>query len=86
MEVETTKISEKGQVVIPSNLRKMMGIKKADQFLVFGEDSTIVLKKIERPAIKKTFEELAKPIQKAAKQLGLSRTDLKKAIKDARNA
>ena len=43
MQVELTRISEKGQVVIPSSLRTEMGIKKADQFMIFGEGNTIIL-------------------------------------------
>ena len=86
MQVELTRISEKGQVVIPSSLRKEMGIKKSDQFMIFGESGTLILKKIEIPAIKKTFDEIAKPLQQAAKQAGLTRADVKKAIKDVRNA
>ena len=86
MQVELTRISEKGQVVIPSSLRREMGIKKSDQFMVFGEDGTVILKRIEKPAIKKTFEEIAKPLQKAAKQAGLTKEDVKRAIKDVRKA
>ncbi len=86
MQVELTRISEKGQVVIPSSLRKEMGIKKSDQFMVFGEDGTVILKKIELGAIKRTFDEISKPLQKAAKQAGLTRDDLKKAIKDAKKS
>ena len=86
MEVELTRISEKGQVVIPSSLRKEMKIKKADQFLIFGEGTTIILKRIEKPFIKKSFEELAKPLQKSAKKVGLTKKDLEKAIIDVRNA
>ena len=47
MQVELTRISEKGQVVIPSALRREMGIKKSDQFMIFGEGGTVILKKIE---------------------------------------
>ena len=79
-----TRISEKGQVVIPSALRNQMKIKKSDQFLVFGEGNTIVLKKIDRPAVKKTFDEVAKPIREAAKKEGFSRSDLDKLIKEVR--
>ena len=86
MQVELTRISEKGQVVIPSSLRKEMGIKKSDQFMVFGEGGTVILKKIEIPTIKKTFDEIANPLKEAAKQAGLTKADLKKAIKDVRNA
>lgn len=86
MKVELTRISEKGQVVIPSSLRNEMNIRKSDQFMIFGENNTIILKKIETESIKKTFDEIAKPLQKAAKEAKLSRTDLKKAIKEVRNA
>ena len=54
--------------------------------MVFGEDGTVILKKIETPAIKKTFDEIAKPLRQAAKQAGLTRADVKRAIKDVRNA
>lgn len=84
MEVEMTRISEKGQVVIPSILRKQMKIKKSDQFLVFGEGNTIILKKIEKPAIKKTFDEIAKPLREAAKKSQFSREDLNNLIKDVK--
>ena len=85
MQVELTKVSEKGQIVIPSSLREEMKIKKSDQFIIFGEDNTLIFKRIEKPTLKKTFDEIAKPLQKAAKQVELSRDDLKKAIKEVRN-
>jgi AbrB family looped-hinge helix DNA binding protein len=86
MEVELTRVSEKGQIVIPSTLRKEMGINKSDQFIIFGGDNTIILKRIEKDEIKNTFEQIAKPLQDAAKQAGFSKEDLKKAIRDVRNA
>lgn len=86
MEVELTRISEKGQVVIPSSLTKEMGIKKSDQFMVFGEESTVILKNIEKDKTKSNFDDIAKPLQKAAKQVGLTKADVKKAIKDVRSA
>ena len=84
MQVELTRISEKGQVVIPSSLRKELKINKSDQFMVFGEGNTVILKKVEKMAIKKTFDEIAKPLQKAAQQAGLTRSDLERAIKVVR--
>ncbi len=86
MQVELTRISEKGQVVIPSSLRKEMGIKKSDQFMIFGQGGLVILKRIEKPAMQKTFDEIAKPLQSAAKQVGLTKADVKKAICDVRNA
>ncbi len=86
MQVELTRISEKGQIVIPSSLRKEMKIKKSDQFMIFGEAGTVILKKIVlTPAIKKTFDQIAKPLHQAAKQAGLTKEDIIKALKDIRN-
>jgi AbrB family looped-hinge helix DNA binding protein len=84
MEVEMTRISEKGQVVIPSSLRKQMKIKKSDQFLIFGEGNTIILKKIEKPAIRKTFDEVARPLRESAKRSKFSREDLSRLIEDVK--
>ena len=86
MEIELTRISEKGQIVIPSSLRREMNINKSDKFLVFGENNTIILKKIDQAAFKKSFKEVSNPLQKMAKQSGLSKKELEKAIRDVRNA
>ena len=59
MEIEITRISEKGQVVIPNSIRKNMKIKRSDQFIVFGKDNTIILKKVNTGAIKQKFDEIA---------------------------
>ena len=84
MEVELTRISEKGQVVIPSSLRKLMNIKKSDKFLIFGEHDTIILRKVEKQIFQKTFDEIAAPLRKAAKEVRLTRKDLETAIQDIR--
>jgi AbrB family looped-hinge helix DNA binding protein len=82
--VEIAKVSSKGQVVIPSSVRKMLGIKTNDRFLVFGSDDTIVFKKISVPAIEKTFEEITAPLAKRAKELGITQEKVDKVIHGAR--
>jgi len=52
MEVAITKISENGQVVIPSEIRKDAGIKPSTKFLVFNEDGNIMLKQIKKEALR----------------------------------
>ena len=39
-----TKVSSKGQIVIPSNMRKDIGV--GDQFLIIKEDNKFIMKKI----------------------------------------
>ncbi|MBL7169973.1 MAG: AbrB/MazE/SpoVT family DNA-binding domain-containing protein [Candidatus Aenigmarchaeota archaeon] len=84
MEVEITRISPKGQVVIPSRIRRDLDIEPADKFLVFGEKDIIVFKKIEKPTFEKTFKEISEPLQKVVKRRGFKRKDLDKLIKDTR--
>ena len=36
--IATTKLSSKGQVVIPEEIRKQLGLKEGDQFVVVGQD------------------------------------------------
>ena len=58
METATTKVSSKGQVVIPANVRKAANLKKGERILAIAIDDTIVLKKI----LDKPFEETMKPV------------------------
>ena len=44
MDVAITKVSSKGQIVIPSNMRKDIGI--GDQFLIIKDDNKFIMKKI----------------------------------------
>jgi AbrB family looped-hinge helix DNA binding protein len=52
MEVALTKISQNGQVVIPSQVRRDAGITPSTQFLVFNEDGNILLKQIKKESLK----------------------------------
>ena len=52
MEVAITKISDNGQVVIPSEIRKDAGIKPSTKFIVFNEDGNIMLKQIKKEALR----------------------------------
>ena len=52
MEVALTKISQNGQVVIPSEVRRDAGIKPSTRFLVFNEDGNILLKQIKKESLR----------------------------------
>ncbi len=52
MEVAITKISQNGQVVIPSEIRKDADIKPSTKFIVFNEDGNIMLKQIKKEALR----------------------------------
>lgn len=65
-EPEVTTISEKGQVVIPQSIRKELGIKPKNKFLVYGRGDTIILKKLELPSLKKEWDDIFKLMDKKA--------------------
>ena len=47
----TTKLSSKGQVVIPEEVRNDLGLKEGDQFIVIGHRDAVILKTIAPPGM-----------------------------------
>jgi AbrB family looped-hinge helix DNA binding protein len=83
-EPEVTTISEKGQVVIPKSIRKELGIKPKNKFLVYGKGDTIIMKKLELPSLKKEWADIFRMMDKKA--LKLSNEEIQKEIAAARKA
>lgn len=80
MEASTTKVSSKGQVVIPLSVRRKAGIKEGERLLAIAVDDVIVLKRI----VDKTFEETMKPIWDRVRQMGLTEEDVDAIIEEAK--
>jgi len=49
MEIELTRVSSKGQVVIPQKVREKLKIKEGETLAVSSQDDIVVLKKISNP-------------------------------------
>lgn len=47
--IEIVRVSSKGQLVIPQDLREKMHIQEGSMFAIASVDQTLVLKKIEKP-------------------------------------
>jgi AbrB family looped-hinge helix DNA binding protein len=75
----TTKMSSKGQVVIPENIRKRLKLKAGSQFVVLGENDVVILKAIAAPSME-AFDALIAEARKQARQAGLKRSDITDAI------
>jgi AbrB family looped-hinge helix DNA binding protein len=82
-EVATTKMSSKGQVVIPESIRKQLNLKTGSQFVVIGKDDVLILKTITEPDLD-TFEALIAEARREAKRSGLRPSDIRKTILRAR--
>jgi len=80
LEASTTKVSSKGQVVIPLSIRKRAGIREGERLLAIALGDTIVLKKI----VDRTFEEAVKPIWIRMREIGLREEDIDAIIKEAK--
>ena len=46
MEIGITKLSTRGQIVIPNNIREHLGLTDNDQFIVMSDNDEIILKPI----------------------------------------
>ena len=82
-EIASTKMSSKGQVVIPEEIRKTLNLHEGSQFMVFYDKDVLILKIITPPS-KEEFDVLIKQARKAARQAGITKDDVKSAIKKAR--
>jgi AbrB family looped-hinge helix DNA binding protein len=81
--VSTTKMSSKGQVVIPENIRKQLNLKPGAQFVVVGEKDVVILKNIASPSLDE-FDDLITEARKKGKQAGIKKSDIGDAILEAR--
>ena len=81
--IATTKLSSKGQIVIPEEVRKELGLEPGAQFVVMGEGDVVILKKIETPD-RREFLALAKKVRGQARRAGIKRSDVKKAVRASR--
>lgn len=77
--ISTTKMSSKGQVVIPENIRKQLNLKEGAQFVVLGEKDVVILKNITPPSMDE-FDGLIVKARKSAKKAGLKQSDVENAI------
>jgi AbrB family looped-hinge helix DNA binding protein len=81
--IETTKMSSKGQIVIPEEIRDRLGLKNGDKFLVMGEKDIVILKTLAKPSLA-DFDDLIKKARKQAKSAGLKKSDIGKAVVKSR--
>jgi AbrB family looped-hinge helix DNA binding protein len=79
----TTKMSSKGQVVIPEEIRQRLGLKPGIQFVVVGDRDVVILKAISPPSMDE-FDDLVADARRQARQAGMKRSDIKRAVAASR--
>jgi AbrB family looped-hinge helix DNA binding protein len=76
-------MSSKGQVVIPDEIRRRLGLDAGTQFIVVGEDDVVILKMVRAPSMK-DFDPLVRKARSQAKSAGLKRSDIASAVSEVR--
>ena len=71
MEAKIVKVTDKGQISIPTTMQKSCHIKKGDRLLIIQEGKNIVIKKVE----KSEFRDLLKHSEKVAERLWRNKED-----------
>jgi AbrB family looped-hinge helix DNA binding protein len=75
----TTRMSSKGQVVIPEEIRDRLGLKAGTQFVVVGNRDAVILKAISAPSVQE-FNDLLGQARRQARGAGLRKSDVEAAV------
>jgi len=81
--VATTRLSSKGQVVIPEDVRRALRLEVGAQFVVMGDGDVVILKRIALPP-KSEMRALIGKVRSQASRAGLRRADVAEAIRRVR--
>jgi AbrB family looped-hinge helix DNA binding protein len=86
MALELTRLSQKGQVVIPTQVRRKMGLKEGTKFLVVGLEDIIVLRKLQLSEEKLKLKKLLAEARSSSKTHGLSEKEIERLIHAVRKS
>ena len=81
--IATTKLSSRGQVVIPEEIRDRLGLEAGVQFVVIGERDVVILKALAPPSMR-DFDDVVGRARKQARKTGMKRSSIKRATKKVR--
>ena len=79
----TARMSSKGQIVIPEEIRKRLGLRAGVQFVVVGDDDVVILKRLDAPELS-DFNKLIREARRQARSAGMKRSDIRDAISRVR--
>ena len=77
---EVTTVTSKGQITIPSRLRKQFGLEQGTKLMVVPTDYGLMLKKLELPSV----EEFQQRVEERAETVDLSMEEVNELVHDAR--
>ena len=79
----TTRMSSKGQVVIPEDVRKALGLEVGAHFVVMAHGATVILKRIAVPA-RSELTTMLRKVRSQARRAGIKPSDVAATIRSVR--
>ena len=83
-DIETTRMSSRGQVVIPEKIRQELRLEAGVQFVVVAEGDVVLLKRLTTPDLG-DLQSLLAEARSAARRAGMKRSDVSEAIAAVRD-
>ena len=81
METEFVKMSPKGQLVVPQDIRESEDFEPGDRFIAMPIKEGVLFKKVEMPNLKQEFNKLSKEIESQFKKQRITSKYVSEAIK-----
>ena len=80
--IDVTKISSKGQIVIPKPIRDSLKLMEGDKLIAYARGDLIILRRLEEE--ESILSLLSQPIRKKMAELGVTRKAVDNAVEWAR--
>ncbi len=77
MEIKTVRVSEKGQIAIPTSMRKNIGIEQGDELLLVETEGKILIEKADKfsQSMKDDFKDILKYNEDSLKEVWDNKED-----------
>ncbi|MBI4177459.1 MAG: AbrB/MazE/SpoVT family DNA-binding domain-containing protein [Candidatus Aenigmarchaeota archaeon] len=77
LKIKTIKVSQKGQIAIPADIRKELGIKSGEELVVFRKGDKLLIEKSSKASRKfdGDFDYMLRHAEKAAKKIWDNKED-----------
>ena len=76
MAIDIGRVSSRGQIAIPSDIRSQLGLEEGSKVLFFTEDDTLLIKKVNEDS----FAQITRPLKTAAKKAGMKEKDVPELV------
>lgn len=80
---EIVKMSPKGQLVVPKEIREQAGFKPSDRFIAMPVEDGVIFKKIDIN-VQEEYERLSQQVQERFERKGINEDDVEDAVEWAR--